>query len=233
MKTITSKNASLSALHASQPETATRTKWIDVTVPIYDGLVHWPGDPPVSIERINNMEKGDPNNVSKISMGSHTGTHVDAPRHFFRDGQKIGTMPLNQIIGAARVIQIQHPKYVTPEELAGYNLRRGERILFKTRNSSHAWHRAIFDEDFVSISNEAADFLASRALRAVGIDYLSVGGFKDDGAYIHRTLLGSGIWLIEGLDLSNVRPGKYLLNCLPLNFDPGDGAPARAILRPV
>jgi arylformamidase len=212
---------------------ASRSKWIDITVPISNELVHWPGDPPVSLERVNDMEKGDSNNVSKISMGSHTGTHADAPRHFIKAGQKIGAMPLEQMIGAARVIQIRHAKYITPEELAEHNIRAGERILFKTRNSAHAWYKEKFDENFISISSEAADYLAQKAPKMVGIDYLSVGGFKDDGAYIHRTLLGSGIWLIEGLDLSKVRPGRYYLNCLPLKLESGDGAPVHAILRPV
>lgn len=205
--------------------------WIDVTVPIFDGLVHWPGDPPVSIESVNDMDKGAPNNISRISMGSHTGTHVDAPRHFIKGGQKIGSMPLDQMIGVARVIEIHHPNHVTPEELNGQNIRRGERILFKTRNSTHIWYQDVFDEDFVSISREAAELLAVKALKVVGIDYLSVGGFKDDGAYIHRTLLGSGIWLIEGLNLAQVRPGRYYLMCQPLKLESGDGSPARAVLR--
>jgi arylformamidase len=210
-----------------------RTKWIDITVPIYDGLVHWPGDPPISIERINDMEKGDSNNVSKICMGSHTGTHADAPRHFLRDGQKIGTMPPDQMIGTARIIEIRHARYITPEELREHNIKRGERLLFKTRNSSHVWYKKVFDENFVSISPEAADFLAQKSPKVVGIDYLSVGGFKDDGTYIHRKLLENGIWLIEGLDLSKIIPGKYYLNCLPLKLEPGDGAPVRAFLKPV
>jgi arylformamidase len=207
--------------------------WIDVTVPIFDGLVHWPGDPPVSIESVNDMGKGDLNNVSRISMGSHTGTHVDAPRHFIKDGQKIDVMPPDQMIGVARVIEIHHPNYVTLEELNGQNIRRGERILFKTGNSLHVWYKDRFDEDFVSISREAAEFLASKVLKVVGIDYLSVGGYKDDGAYIHRTLLSSGIWLIEGLNLAQVRPGRYYLICQPLKLESGDGAPAHAVLRPI
>ncbi len=213
--------------------TLTKAKWIDITVPIYNGLVHWPGDPEVSIERIHDMREGDTNNVSKIAMGSHTGTHADAPRHFFKHGPKIDAMPLDQMIGIARVIEIHHAKYVTPEELKKHNIKRGERILFKTRNSSYAWYENNFDENFVSISSEAADFLARIALKVVGIDYLSVGGFADDGAYIHRRLLGSGIWLLEGLDLSKVKQGKYYLNCLPLKLEPGDGAPVHAILRPI
>jgi arylformamidase len=179
------------------------------------------------------MEKGAPNNIANINMGSHTGTHIDAPYHFIRDGATINRMPLNEMIGTARVIEISHPQYINLEELKENDIRQGERILFKTRNSLRNWSEQPFDEDFVSISKEAADFLAQKALKVIGIDYLSVGGFKDDGTYIHRTLLGSGAWLIEGLNLSGVKPGKYFLYCLPLKLEPGDGAPARAILKPV
>jgi arylformamidase len=215
------------------PDAFTGTRYIDISVPIEDRMIHWPGDPPVTIERINDMGKGDPNNVSKICLGSHTGTHVDAPRHFFKKGIKIGAMPPDQMIGICRVIKINDAKYITPDELVKQDIRRGERILFKTRNSSQSWYQHAFNENFVSISEQAADFLAQKVLRVIGIDYLSVGGFKDDGIYIHRKLLGAGIWLIEGLDLSKVSPGKYYLICQSLNLEPGDGAPARAMLKPV
>lgn len=208
-------------------------RWTDISVPISNSLVHWPGDPSIKIERIKDMEKGDANNVSKISLGSHTGTHVDAPRHFIKNGTPLNEMNPGQLIGTARIIQIIHPQYIIPEELMKHNILRGERILFKTRNSSSKWYAKAFNEDFVSISREAADFLAKKTLKLVGIDYLSVGGFKDDGAYIHRTLLKSGIWLIEGLDLSAVDSGKYFLICLPLKLESGDGAPARALVRPI
>jgi arylformamidase len=207
--------------------------WIDVTVPIFNSLVHWPGDPPVSVDPVNDMARGDSNNVSKICMGSHTGTHVDAPRHFYKDGEKITAMPPSQTIGVTRVIEIHDSKCISTRELEEHNIRPGERLLFKTRNSARPWYHEPFDEDFIYISNEAADFLASKYLKVVGIDYLSVAGFKADGTYIHRTLLGSGIWLIEGLDLSDVHQGKYYLVCLPLKLESGDGAPARVFLRPL
>ncbi len=122
---------------------------------------------------------------------------------------------------------------IKPEELARNRIRRGERVLFKTRNSLRVWQTDTFIEDFVFISDEAARFLVERSVRVVGVDYLSVGSFKHGGSYVHKTLLGGGIWIIEGLDLSRVKPGKYDLICLPLKLDQGDGAPARAILRAV
>ncbi len=229
----TARPGSTLALESKRRDASNWKGWIDITVPVHTKLVHWPGDPAVSIERVSDMHRGAMNNLSRISVGSHSGTHVDAPRHFMINGRDIGRMPLDQMIGIASVIEIEHPRYIIPEELLKHNIRRGDRVLFRTRNSSSTWHKEEFNENFVSISSEAADFLAKKKPRVVGIDYLSVGGFRDDGAYIHRTLLGNGIWLIEGLDLSEVAPGQYHLVCLPLKLALGDGAPARAILRPV
>jgi arylformamidase len=213
--------------------TLSQPRWIDISVPVFNGLVHWPGDPTVSLESVKDMASGAANDLSKVNMGSHSGTHIDAPSHFIKGGKTVSSMPLDQTTGIARVIEIHHTSYVTPEELAEHHIRQGERILLKTRNSSRAWYKEPFNKNFVSISSAAADFIAKKALKAVGIDYLSVGAFRGDGGYIHRTLLGSGIWLIEGIDLSAVNPGKYFLYCLPLRLEAAEGAPARALLRPV
>lgn len=179
------------------------------------------------------MERGDASNLSAISMGSHTGTHMDAPLHFIRGGKGIDKMPLDATVGRARVIEIHDAESIKPEELAHHRIRRGERILFKTQNSLRGWKAKSFIEDFVFISKEAACFLRDRGVRVVGVDYLSVGGFKKDGIETHKTLLEAGIWIIEGLNLLGVKRGKYDLICLPLKLDEGDGAPARAILRPI
>jgi len=205
--------------------------WIDITVPLRTNMVHWPGDPDVRIERIQDMERGDPCNVSLLSMGSHTGTHMDAPVHFVRGGSALDVMPLNATIGAARVIEIGDPEAVHAVELRSHRIRRGERILFKTRNSSRCWGDAEFIEDFVYIGRDAAEYLAQRRVRTVGVDYLSVGGFHHDSHETHVALLRAGIWIIEGLNLSRVRPGPYELICLPLKIQGGDGGPARAIIR--
>jgi arylformamidase len=205
--------------------------WIDVSVPLRTGMVHWPDNPPVSIERMQDIERGDVANVSKLSMGAHTGTHMDAPVHFFRAGKGIDTMPLNAAIGQARVIEIRDPESIKPEELRPYQIQRGERILFKTRNSTRCWQTDDFVEDFVYISHEAAQYLAAQLVQTIGVDYLSVGGFNKDGVETHHALLAAGIWIIEGLNLSNVRPGIVELICLPLKIERSDGAPARAILR--
>ncbi len=212
---------------------STRSQWIDISVPLRDAMVHWPGDPPVTIKLVKDMEHGDTANLSVISMGAHSGTHIDAPIHFIHHGTGINEMPLDTTIGRARVIELKDTESIKPDELLQHRIRRGERILFKTRNSSHVWQKDEFVEDFVFISDDAARFLAERGVLLVGVDYLSVGSFKHGGSYVHKTLLSSGVWIIEGLDLSRVISGKHDLICLPLRLAQGDGAPARAILRPV
>jgi len=204
--------------------------WIDISVPIKPGMARWPGDPDVRIRLVQDIKKGDSNNLSAISMGSHAGTHVDAPFHFFFKGAGIDTMPLGAAIGPARVIEIQNSTCVSKDELRTYRIRRGERILFKTRNSRY-WRTAAFMKKFVYISLEAAEYLVAKQVRAVGMDYLSVGGNHKDGVQTHRKLLEAGIWIFEGLDLSRVKPGRYDLICLPLKILNSDGAPARAVVR--
>jgi arylformamidase len=216
---------------ASASRTPNEEGWFDVSVPLRSGMVHWPDNPPVRIDRMLDMERGDVANVSKISLGSHTGTHMDAPFHFVRDGEGMDRMPLDATIGRARVIEMQDPVSIKPDELGPYGIGRGERILFKTRNSSREWWNQDFIEDFVYVSQQAARYLADREVRTVGADYLSVGGFRKDGVETHQALFGAGIWVIEGLNLSRVEPGEYELTCLPLKVADGDGAPARAILR--
>jgi arylformamidase len=205
--------------------------WIDISVPLYTGMAHWPDNPPVRIERMLDLARGDAANVSKIELGAHTGTHMDAPRHFLADGAGIDDMPFDATIGPARVIRIEHPQVILPEELEAHHLQAEERVLFRTRNSERCWNTAEFVEDFVYISAAAAQFLADRQVRTIGVDYLSVGGYVYDGVETHRILLSAGIWLIEGLNLSAVEPGTYDLVCLPLRIAGADGALARAILR--
>jgi len=194
-------------------------------------MVHWPNNPPVCIERMLDIERDDTANVSKLSMGAHTGTHMDAPIHFLQAGKGIDTMPLTATIGRARVIEIRDPESIKPEELYPHHIQHGERILFKTRNSTRCWQTTDFVQDFVYISQEAARYLASQQVQTVGVDYLSVGGFFKDGVETHQALLEAGIWIIEGLNLESVLPGIVELICLPLKIEGCDGAPARAILR--
>ena len=120
---------------------------------------------------------------------------------------------------------------ITPEHLHPHKIRRGERLLFKTRNSATSWQRDHFDRHFVSIRQDAGEYLAQRGVRTVGVDYLSIGGFEKDGVETHQVMLGAGIWIIEGLNLSAVEPGRYQMICLPLKIIGADGAPCRVIVR--
>ena len=207
-------------------------EWIDVSVPLKSGMVKWPDNPPVQIVRALDMERGDDCTVSVLSMGSHTGTHVDAPAHFVRGGRGLDQVPLDATFGPCRVVEIDDPESIKPAALEPLGIREGERILFKTRNSERCWATDEFVPDFVYISTEAGRYLVERGVRTVGVDYLSVGGYEKNGVEVHRALLEAGVCLIEGLDLSRVKPGAYDLVCLPLRIVGGDGGPARAILRP-
>lgn len=205
--------------------------WIDISVPLHHGMVVWPGDPPVRIERISAIEDGQATNLSAVSMCLHTGTHVDAPLHFLAGGPGVAEMPPGALIGPARVVGVRDPKVIRVRDIQAPGIRRGERILFRTRNSRRCWRAAGFCRDYVYLAPEAAAWLALRGVAAVGIDYLSIGAPGEEGDEVHRILLRAGIWIIEGLDLSPAPPGRYELVCLPLKVVGGDGAPARAVLR--
>jgi arylformamidase len=209
------------------------SQWIDISVPLCNAMVTWPTQPPVRIERCDDMGRGDICNQSTVSMSIHTGTHMDAPLHFVREGISINRIPLDIAVGPARVIEIQDTESIKPQELVPHHIRHGERILLKTQNSRRSRQTNTFIEDFVFISEEAARFLVECGVSVVGVDYISVAGFKSDPVKTHQILLEAGIWLIEWLDLSDAEPGNYELICLPLRIDQGDGAPARAILRPI
>ncbi len=205
--------------------------WIDISVPVRNGMAQWPGDPPFHIERAFDREKGDAATVSRMTMCVHTGTHMDAPLHFIRNAQGIDTMPLDATIGPARVVRIHDLNSITRRELEGHSIRRGERILFRTRNSAQSWNSDDFDENFVYISPDGARYLVECGVQTIGVDYLSVGSLRQDGDETHHILLSAGIWVIEGLNLRDVDPGVYELVCLPLKLAGAEGAPARAALR--
>ncbi len=208
-----------------------KSDWIDISLTIYPGMPYWPDNPPVSIEPSQCLSHGDVCNVSKLTLGTHTGTHVDGINHFIKGGRGVDQMPLEATIGKARVIVIKDPKQITVAEIEPHNIQPGERILFKTQNSDLALKSPDFVEDFVHISTEAANYLAEKKVRTVGVDYISVGGYQGNVVEVHQALLGSDIWVIEGLNLSEVEPGEYELICLPIKLKDGDGGLARAIVR--
>ncbi len=202
------------------------TEWIDISVPIYAGMVHWPDDPSIEIDAITHLERGDVCTVSVLKLGAHTGTHIDAPAHFLPGGSGTHAVPLHSLIGHARVIEIKDRDAIKAAELRQHNLGPSERLLFKTLNSQRCWNSPQFVSQFTAISEDAASYLAELKIMTVGIDYLSVGNPE-----VHRILLGAGITIVEGLNLAEVSPGHYDLVCLPLKILGGDGAPARALLK--
>jgi arylformamidase len=178
------------------------------------------------------MDKGDTVNLSKITMGVHSGTHVDAPVHFIKGAIGIHQILLDSLIGPARVIKISAKDTIKEKELSKQGIKQGQRILLRTRNSiNKILHEDTFTEDFVYLEEDAAEFLVSRSIKALGVDYLSVGGYKENGPNVHRLLLGAGIPVIEGLDLTGVLPGNYYMICLPMKILDSDGAPARVLLK--
>jgi len=202
----------------------------DISVPIVnDGLVY-PGNPPISITPQQELSKGASANVSMLSFGSHTGTHVDAPKHFFDDGLPIDAVPLDTLMGPAVLICVEDSVMAVGEkELRLHELKSHTRILIKTRNSSFIRERE-FKKDYTYLAPDGAAYLASLGIKLVGVDYLSIEQFHSGHHKTHRTLLEKGIVIVEGLDLSAPPMGPYELRVLPLRLAGLDGAPARAVL---
>lgn len=205
-------------------------KLIDISVPLDASLATYPGNLPFSIEPVKRLARGDSSNVSTLHMSAHAGTHVDAPRHFFDDGAGAEALPLEMLCGRARVVELTTRRGVTAEDLAEFDLSEDLRLLLKTPNS-RLWNSPEFHTDFVGVTEGGARFLVDRGVKVLGVDYLSVEQYKAPGAPAHHVLLGSGIIVIEGLNLRDVEPGTYEMFCLPLAVVGADGAPARVVLR--
>jgi arylformamidase len=199
----------------------------DVTRPVSPAMAVWPGDPPVILERVASIEQGHSLNLSRLASTVHMGTHVDAPIHFVPGGADVTSLPLDMLIGLARVVELPDVDAITADSLAHLDLKGVKRLLFKTRNGQ--LRQDEFDTGFVALTLDAAQWVIEHDMRLVGVDYLSVEPFGGDGS-VHRALLGAGVVVVEGLDLRDVPPGDYELYCLPLKLAGSDGAPARAVL---
>jgi arylformamidase len=205
-------------------------KFIDVSVPLDGNLASYPGNTPFSLEAVKRIANGDSSNVSSLHMSAHAGTHVDAPRHFFDNGYGADVLPLEMLIGRARVIEVTSRKGIGADELTGADLSEEVRVLIKTHNSKF-WGSPEFHRDYVGVTEAGAKHLLDHGIKLVGVDYLSVEEFKKPGAPAHHLLLGGGTIVIEGLNLRDVEPGVYEMFCLPLRVVGADGAPARVVLR--
>mgnify|MGYP005847578039 CR=1 FL=1 len=207
-------------------------EWIDLSVPLREGMPTYPGDQPFSLQPLLRIAEGKACNLSAIQMGTHTGTHVDPPWHFVADGITVDRLPLDLLIGKAYVVSVRNVPAVTAHALQSASIPDGvERLLIQTDNSFGSWDKADFQPDFVYLTADAAEWLVQRDIRLVGIDYLSVEQFRAPEPRAHRTLLGAGVIIVEGLNLQELEPGWWRFICLPLRIEGADGAPARAVAR--
>jgi arylformamidase len=203
----------------------------DISLGISPGMVVWPNNPGVELERVNRIEDGANSNVSRLALGVHTGTHLDAPVHFVPGATGVEALPLEVLVGRCLVVHLPRTRRITAADLAAAGIAANtRRLLIKTRNSAY-WARgdSEFHTDFVAIDPTGAQWLVDRGLELVGVDYLSVAPWKESRP-THQILLKAGVVVVEGLNLSKIKPGRYDLTCLPLKLIGSDGSPCRAIL---
>lgn len=202
----------------------------DISAPIRSGGLIYPGNPEIVIEPWQAIALGAGANVSRISFGSHTGTHVDAARHFFDDGETVDRIPLDRLVGPALLISVDETLMsVSAADLERHAVAGYKRVLIRTRNSCFLADPD-FVRDFTFLAPDGAEYLVSLGVELVGVDYLSIEQFHSGHHRTHRVLLGKDVVIVEGLMLGDVEPGEYQLVCLPLRLEGLDGAPARAIL---
>jgi len=203
----------------------------DVSVPITIRMPVWPSDPRVNLAPAAHLsgDKSHTVRLTGIEMGSHTGTHIDAPWHMVEGGRRLNEIPIETLVGPASVFEISQAPSISRAALEKLNLDGVQRVLFKTENSQH-WNESKFYEQFVYLDPEAAQFLVEQGIKLVGIDYLSIDKFKSEKHPTHFALLRNNVVIIEGLNLSQIQAGKYQMTALPLNLQEVDGAPTRVIL---
>ncbi len=205
-------------------------KVYDVSVPLRADMPIYAGEAGPSLDFSRLLSKGDSATVSTLSLGSHTGTHVDAPSHFLDDAPGVDSLPLDALVGPAYVAEFGGDTHITAADLDSMAIPADcQRVLFKTQNG-RLWEDRNFHTDFIALAPDAAGALVERGMRLVGIDYLSIERFRASPHEVHETLLANGVVILEGLDLRRVAPGQYLLVCAPLNVVGAEGAPARTFL---
>lgn len=204
-------------------------RYYDISLTLSSETVRWVSAPPLEFHERRRMSRGDSNNTSAVSMSAHSGTHIDAPFHFVPDGASIDALPLQTFIGPALVHAVDAGRHITEAQVNAIDLAGETRVLFKTRNSA-LLKKPAYDPDFAAFSLPAARALVARGVRLVGLDYLSVA-HADEQVPVHRAFLDHGVILLEGVDLSEIVPGRYELICFPLRLRGADGAPCRAVLR--
>jgi len=204
-------------------------KYYDISLNLSPETVRWVTSPPLELQERRRMSRGDQNNSSALNMSAHAGTHLDAPFHFVPDGNTIDSLPLELFMGPALVHAVEADRHITGKHISAIDFKGVTRVLFKTRNSQ-LLQQSAFEPNFVAFSVEAAEALVAQGVILVGLDYLSVA-HPDEQVPVHRAFLDHGVALLEGVDLSNIKPGLYELICFPLRLRGLDGAPCRAVLR--
>ncbi|MDP2933921.1 MAG: cyclase family protein [bacterium] len=199
-------------------------KYYDISLELSKNTVAWPGD-----NKFSRLENKGTAMVSKLAMSSHSGTHIDAPRHFLFNKGSVDQIPFKKLVGPAKIAQVNSYPQITLADVKKLRPEKGDRILFKTRNQKLLGKKT-FDPNYVSLSLDAAHYLASLPVNLLGIDYFGIEGKSAPGHPVHKILLAAGIVIVEGLDLSKIRPGRYNLAALPLKIKDGDGSPARVVL---
>lgn len=200
---------------------------IDISLDISNKTISFPGDPKVEIKRVFDIKKGDIATVSKLSLSSHTATHIDAPSHFIKDGLSVDKLPLENLIGKVKVIEFLQDDKITKSFLEKKDIEKA--IFFKTKNSQYL-NSGKFFEKYTSLSPDAAEFLIEKGVKVVGIDYLSIEEYGSEEYPVHKMLLSHGVIIIEGLNLLDIKEGDYEFVALPLKIKDCDGAPARVVL---
>jgi len=205
-------------------------KVYDISLTLRPRMPVFPGEPAPLLEPTKDMGRGDPYNISRLTITTHTGTHIDAPLHFLPGGASVDQLPVEALVGPALVVEMAVEQEITTADLQAAAIPPGtERLLFKTRNS-RLLDDDDFRRDFVYLTLDAARWLVERGVQLVAIDYLSVEKMDAEPNIVHETLLRAGVVIVEGADLREVAPGPYFLACLPLKLEGGDGSPVRAVL---
>lgn len=206
------------------------TRIYDISLTISDDLPVWPGDKEIEIVSEFLLRNGDVCNLSHFAMSMHAGTHIDVPLHFIENGKDTENIELDKFMGKAKVYELDVPCEISIMDIGKLEINEHDMVLFKIKRNSVFMKSNFFHKNFVSLSQEAAEYLVNKRVKAVGINYFSIEKFNLPGNTVHKTLLGGGVIIIEGLNLQEIDPGDYQLICLPLKFKNGNGSPVRAVL---
>lgn len=205
--------------------------YIDISIPLWENTIIYPGDPKPEYSFIGTLDNGDVANIGQMKHGLHHGTHVDVPFHFYNDGKNFSEIPLDRFVGKALVVDAtQEETCISGETLKNVPLKDYRIILLKTKNSMEYYDYGKFYEGFIYLDKSACTALVEAGVETIGLDYITVDPYGCVEMPAHHTLLSNNMTIIESINLKEVEPGEYQLYCLPLKLVGTDGANARAIL---